>query len=696
MRRKPSVLLLLLMLFFPRHSHGQQWSGILDPSRATDWSGAGVVGGIPSSNWTQCGSTIPSGASTATIQSAINACGSNQFVLLAPGTFTLTTGLLMKANMVLRGSGADSTFLVGSAGASNACSGGYHTLICFIGPAAGYWVTDPAVNWTGGYAQGTSQITLANTSGIVVNSSVIGLDQCSDGLSGSPCSGTEVDNGGFFNCNQVYTSGNPGTGCAVNGPDGSNQRLNRPQNELFLVTAVNGNTVTLRGSLRNPNWNASRTPQAWVIQPLQHSGVESLSIDTSSSTVTVSPIVFYYTANCWVRGVRVIEPNYSGIYMIGSAHNTAEQNYIYGENHGIGPDIFGMNSTASSDLLWQNNIVQKEQVCMGVEGADTGSVYAYNLCVNGWDNNDGLYEAAFPHAGDHYQLYEGNVQNAYYGENFHGPKLMNTHFRNFIAGWESCANGTCGGSSSKNSGTIVFNMVAYSRYHNAVGNVFGTPGFTKNYQGTGASSSIYATGTANTSSSGSAIANDPIVAQTFLRWGNWDAVTNATRFCGNSSNTGWSSTCGSQSEIPTSAPGFPNHIPTVGDTAAGQAPLPASFYLSSKPAWFGSTPFPAIGPDVTGGDLGQCSGPINTAGKFNGLSATSSAQCEGSSLNTSAWGGHLNAIPAQNCFLNVMGGPPDGSGGALTFNASKCYAGGSGSSGAPNAPSNLVIQVSGF
>ena len=68
----------------------------------------------------------------------------------------------------------------------------------------------------------------------------------------------------------------------------------------------------------------------------------------------------------------------------------------------------------------------------------------------------------------------------------------------------------------------------------------------------------------------------------------------------------------------------------------GYPRLPPSFYLTGKPAWWGSMPFPATGPDVTGGI-----GP----------------------------GGHSYGNPAQACYLMVMGGSDGGAGGPLAFNA---------------------------
>jgi hypothetical protein len=87
--------------------------------------------------------------------------------------------------------------------------------------------------------------------------------------------------------------------------------------------------------------------------------------------------------------------------------------------------------------------------------------------------------------------------------------------------------------------------------------------------------------------------------------------------------------------------------------------LPTSFYVGSRPSWWnGSIPWPAIGPDVTGGG-----GP----------------------------GGHAYAIsnPAMNCFYNLMGGTDGGAGGPYTFNADSCY----GSQNRPNPPTNLHATV---
>ena len=35
--------------------------------------------------------------------------------------------------------------------------------------------------------------------------------------------------------------------------------------------------------------------------------------------------------------------------------------------------------------------------------------------------------------------------------------------------------------------------------------------------------------------------------------------------------------------------------------------------------------------------------------------------------------GHVNTLPAEDCYLHMMGGPADGSGAVLTFDAASCY-----------------------
>ena len=266
---------LFLLLSVVLHAQ-QPWSGIISTPRATNWSLAGLPGDTPpDSSWAQCGAAIAaygsssSYASPSTIQSAINNCGANEYVLLGAGDFYLTGGVSLKSNVVLRGSGANQTRVhVSSAQSCNGISG----LVCIVGSTV--WSGSCSINvggntysmwscpsgtayasgwqyganWTSGYSQGAATITLDNVNGIVVNQTPIVLDQCDTGFTGS--AGTENCTGtaGVITSASVY-SGGGGSGYAV-GDTGKiicgtlNGRCYGGYNATYKVTSVSSGAVT--------------------------------------------------------------------------------------------------------------------------------------------------------------------------------------------------------------------------------------------------------------------------------------------------------------------------------------------------------------------------------------------------------------------------------------------------------------------
>jgi hypothetical protein len=697
LRRYYSPIVVFTILLFSGLCIAQTpWSGVLNSNRAIDWSFAGIPNGIPSSSWTQCGATISPGASASTIVNALNhtgsgytSCGANTYIQLAAGTFNLSSAIDCKGcnNTELRGMGADQTHLVFSAGST--CQGGNgQCLVGFESSDSTYPNGPPSniYNWTSGYSKGSTSITLSSGASIKANSTILVLDQCDTGYSGAPCSGSAVDNGNFFNCGDAYNPGSH-TGCSVNNPDGGAARSHRFQWEMVEATACSpscggsgATTVTITPPLQHPNWTSGQNPQIWLIQPSRFVGIRNLSID-GSATSTSAAVSFYNDAYVWATGVAVFHPYSMGIYVDQTIHAQIESNYVFDAGHDSdASDPSGINYTGSNNLI-DNNIVQKAHVEIIGNGPDNGNVVAYNYLINAYGGDDFLFGGLWDgHSnGVDYNLFEGNVVNQVFEDQIHGSHLMETFYRNFLTGWESCSNGNCGSNTQKDSSVATADVLSYNRYGNWVGNVMGTPGIetsayqsaTNEYDLGGAAGDIWILGSGNQSVGiGGPIPLDSVVGTTVMRWGNWDAFNNATRW-----NT---------SEVPSGISVYPNAVPTSSCTSS--ASCPPSFFLTARPAWWSSSiPFPAIGPDVTGGNIGQCSGTKNASGSFAGVAATSSANCASTSLS-SAWAGHINAIPAMSCFLNVMNGPPDGSGNALTFNANACYGGGSTSSTPPTPP----------
>jgi fibronectin type 3 domain-containing protein len=648
------------------------WSGIIAPSRATDWSGAGIPGGIPSANWTQCGSTIAAygasstPASPATINNAITACGSDQYVLLGAGQFYLSGVINLKSNVVLRGMGANQTFLHFPDRNTSSCNG-WGGNICMVGSntysGGGY----TQANWTGGYTQGTRQIILDNVTGIVPNLTPIVLDQCDTGFTGTAgsvnCTGSAADNGNIYICQT--------TAVCSSQSSANISRPNRGQEEVVTATIIMGTgpyTVTISDPLRNPNWSAGQTPEAWWgSQTITNAGVENLYIDSSASDN--SSIVMATTNKTWVKGVASYYSNNYHVKNTLSVNTEVVDNYFYWTTTAA-TQSYGSGGGVAGDALIANNIAQGVADPVNFDGPCSGCVAAYNFSVNNYFSLQTLYQfqtVSFHAAGESYILSEGNLGSNTDIDDVHGTHDLLTFFRNYFNGYET-DNGT-----NPTDNVSAFYVGAFSRYVNAVGNVLGTAGFHNLYQCSAASSSgnclpnsalphdIWDVGYSGNTYGLQDVStppspDDPLTASTFMRWGNWDTVNGQTQ---------WNA-----SEVPSGLSLYANPVPST-------QTLPASFIFSSKPSFWPSTiPWPAVGPDVTGGNIYQC-----TSGTYKWSLVTQPSQCAGGTSNASVVGGHAYATPTMSCYLNVMSGTPDGTGGMDSFNPASCYPGDFTSSG---------------
>ena len=592
----------------------------------------------------------------AQINSAISACPAGQTVFLNAGTYNLNTVVTFQGvnNVTLRGAGADQTLLVFS---GNGSCGLLADICLWSGDYSDIDHVENTANWTGTteggpgvYPAGATNLTLSSALKLTVGSIIL-LDQLDDASDGFPGPGS------IYVCAKV--------GVCV-GQGGSHGRSGRAQVQAAQVTAVNGTTVTISPGLTMPNWRPSQSPQAWWPNTVTHDdGVENMSINagTSSQCGTCANIVMFNVRNSWIKGVRSIEPNTNGGNPI-SAHiwqnyvvsSTVRDSYFYGSDNSS--QSYGIEYQTVAGSLTENNIFQHVTAPLVEQGPNTGNVFGYNFALD--DNYTAAGNApnwmdpmsTWHEAGEAMNLYEGNQGLGVQTDNIHGTHHFGTYYRNHFVGdlWNS---------PTKTGNTMIVHLWKYSRFFNFVGNVLGRTGYYNDYTNN-SNTSIFGVRGDSDGENGESSASDPFTASTLLRWGNWDTATNAARFCGDSSNTGFSTVCGSVSEVPSRLAFYANPVPTKGDTSIGQPPLPPSFYLSGQPAWWKfpsgtPAPFPAIGPDVTNG-------------------------------NVAGYGGHAFMIPAQNCWKNIMGGQV-GTSGLLTFNANTCYPAG----GAPGSPTNLRI-----
>jgi Divergent InlB B-repeat domain len=720
------ILTILLLSFAASVCAQPPWNNVLSTSRGYRWDqNAGIQGGGGIPAFTQCGATItPYGtsgtyASPSTIINALNhtgagytGCGANTYILLGNGDFYLNAGIHNSglSNVELRGGGPQNTRLHFN-GTAGGIGGFGSVLIDFSSGDGTYAGGSPTAYNCTAPSQGATTLTCASSLNIVIGTMGI-LDQydtnCAGGCPNVYTPGTTfnncsepADNGNFFSCqakmipagaicsetcsgSSCTTTGTASValGCSENGPNNFGARPNRGQQEQFIVTACSpscnnsGSTVlTLSHPVIYPNWTSGLSPQIWYIQPSDHVGVQGFSIDASFFTGSggahplTTMLGFDNVSNFWEKNVILSNaPNITNFF-IQSTNGDIESNYWPFP----GQDNPSNDSSAITggfpNTLIVNNICVTGKVCILPAGPFSGSVIAYNYFSNANTGNGYMFgDLWLNHSnGADFNLYEGNVASQLLWDQTHGTALMITAFRNFLTAWESCANGNCTGNTPpmKVNQMDATEMGAYAaRYANYLANIEGTPGITTlGYQRTNQSGYQWFNGSGlgyaeNVGSGNNAISNaippDPVVGSTSMFWGNWDAYHGATQW-----NTG---------AVPSGISVYPNSVPTA---CVSGGSCPASFVFSSPPLWWNVPQWPAIGPDVSGGNVGQVQGTLNNPGHQSGTPAIIGATYAGDTT-VSAWGGHVNAIPAMAYYLS-LGGLPDGTGGIVAFDGSTYY-----------------------
>jgi hypothetical protein len=642
MKRTTTVFLSLMLVSLPGVGLAQPWAGILDPSRAIDWSGAGIPGGIPArtticANWYN-----GSGAPASTIgnngdyyfradvahasaeykkTSGTWAATGNEFTYYVSGNISLPS------NITLRGAGANLTILDAHGTSGNV-----------IGLGSGTPAFASAISITGGTAAGSTSITVASSSGISVGAYLL-ITQLNDGTT-------------------VNTSGSEG---ACTWCDGGQASGTRAQGQIVEVTSVSGTTIGITPGLYVAY---TRTPTATPFTAsAKNAGVENLQVYANNTGYAAN---FYMgeCAYCWLSGV---EGNYAdGDHVeIDWSYRGIVQNSYFSNAYLHTPGTYDSDlvlRNKSTGMLVQNNIFERLHVSMMMEWGAAGNVIAYNYALGNFDS--GSTNVMMSNVNTHgahpmMNLIEGNVVAQFHPDSIWGSSGTNTAFRNWVTGATKICNPTSGGRSAVScSGSNGWWAVQAVRLmdidylatsYNLVGNVVGS------VQAVALTS--YNNGTTPLSQVNMVVAVcGPSPCGPNSR--SYDAAVYAYALgYGEASDTGSS---GYDSLTPYSTlflhGDYSNTTGAISWASGVTKTLPASFYLSAKPSWWGSVPYPAVGPDVTGG-----SGP----------------------------GGHAYAIPAQNCYTTVMGGT-DGTGSPLTFNAAACY----GAAPAPPVPPTNLSAIS--
>jgi O-antigen/teichoic acid export membrane protein len=597
-KTKAILVPVMLLVVFALHISAQTSA---EPRGVVDWSQIGV-GGIPPR--TEICASLNAPATVDQINAALAACPSGQTVYLAAGTYAIKGTVRIPSNVTLRGAGADRTILNATGSSGDVVSMGSGS------------VAYRPVRITGGATTGSRTIEMSDARGLRVGSFLVIAE------SNDPAYVSAAGSGGNCNWCDGWTN---------------NGRLARGQ--IVAVTAVSGNSVSIAPALYS----------AYTLAPIavpfemavSHAGVENLQVYANNSGYG-SNFSMKMCAYCWIKGV---ESNYADgdhveVYW-GFRDEIRDSYFSNAFLHGPGihdSDLqIGWKTTAS---LVENNIIERTHAAIMLEWGAAGNVIAYNYTMGEFDSgatNLDIGGIDFHGAHPQFNLLEGNVLTMIDADSVWGTSSDTTAFRNWVIG----TNRICGPMSGR--GTVqcaganghygfqaarAIEFSYLSKRNILIGNVLGSAAMqslfgyhsalrqqdwveypaSRSYDGTAYGWSFGYGGTGDDGSGtgcGGGVPPCHRAGATDFLHGNYDEIVGSTRW----------------------VPGV-THV------------LPASIYLKGKPPWWGSMPFPATGPDVSGGP-----GP----------------------------GGHSYGNPAQACYLKVMGGSDGGTGGPLRFNAERCY-----------------------
>ena len=635
------------------HSYAQDWSGILNSlsanqknvsQSAIDWSNAGVPGGIPSASYTQCGSTIQASTygngttdATSAINSAIASCSQNTYVLLGPGTFLFNSSgagspqlNLSTSGVVLRGSGADQTIL-NSTGTNQ---DGYITIGQGYDPGRNYGTGDPvsnSVNITAGATAGSTTITVSDGKYFTAGGAAV-IQELND--------------------SSYVTKTGPSDSCTYCDGFWNGDRSRGQTVEIVSCSPScqhsGSTTITIAPALYTAY---TLSPQALPFTPTRYTGIENLQIYSNNTHTSErnAPIALYSCLYCWIKGVEenYTDGDYTKVYW--ALHFEIRDSYFSnGFSHGPGTNnnAVWVGFKASAGKI-ENNIIDRCENPVMLQFGAAGNVVSYNYATGCYGEPTSITLTIEWHsAHEQFNLVEGNVVPQLWLDVGHGSTSQTTSFRNWFQGTGKVCNTsidsrgtiTCSGSKGfyTTDGARAIADDSLSVSSNFVGDVLG-------------------------SSQQQGLSGNKIALVKWPTTRNYNGTSYGFSFGYSLFGDDGSDSFDSTNPYSTSfIHGVYNNIDSSTTWANGVThTLPASFYLNSKPAWWGdSIPWPSVGPDVTGG-----SGP----------------------------GGHAYAIanPAMNCFYNVMGGTDGGAGGPYAFNADNCY----GAQNRPDPPTNLTATV---
>jgi hypothetical protein len=478
------------------------------------------------------------------LNAAIAGCPEDQVVQLAAGTYTVSSVVTLNKGVVLRGAGSSGaskggTTIVRTGGGSVVAIGSSQDSACYASAYDPYALTADATK------ESTVVHVGANASHFVAGDLAL-LDEIDDAT---------VDEGDCQYFKRV------------------DKRSVSERVEIASVDTAAG-TVTLSTPLHF-TFQSSGAYQGQISrlkQPVvRWAGLESVALQGGSNPgyngQMAGGIDVSNAAYCWIKDVQT-DGTIGGMHVsMSGAYRCVvrDSNFHHSANYGFGADCYGIVlRCGAADNLIENNIVRymNKPILFNVSGG--GNVIAYNYADNSWATPPAWQEVnidthcSFPHM----ELMEGNYAPHMGASITHGNAGYLTYFRNYSS--SQFASPPVAGSTNQQTGNVTALQFDHGDIDmTVIGNVLGSSA--TNDLGTAPVSGVYMS--ADSGSSSIFEIDQADVAYTSL-WShaNYDTVT----------------------------PGV------VYNPSITTKTLPASLYLSGKPAWWPSgKAWPWAGSDLT-------------------------------------------------------------------------------------------------